>query len=355
MRTFAFRRLLAPMLVLTALVFTGAASADSCAEAQRQILATDRQLELVGPVVRSSGDHSAMDLYVQATGMQDQAKLALGAGRCDLASRRSEKAYDFANQALLKARPGAGDQHATPDYVQRELERTDELIRRVATRVKDSGDDRAQIMLDRATQTQAQAWALFRGLNNIGGSSDSRLKGALELTMKARDGARQAYNVAGDGSGMNPDRVAEELRQTDEQIATAVEWSRTTAGPGSSAAQQISMARALEENARRRFEQRQYPEALSMTLRARDMVRRVLSGTAQVAPADLEREMDAAGAALDRARAATLQPAGAHRLAQAEIRYSRAVEQRDSGHPWVALMNARAARNLALRAMGTPP
>ena len=64
--------------------------------------------------------------------------------------------------------------------------------------------------------------------------------------------------------------------------------------------------------------------------------------------------MQAAQAAIERARAAGLPQPGLRLLGQAELRYSRAQEQRDAGHPWVALLTARVARNLAQRALGPP-
>ncbi|MBI5837983.1 MAG: hypothetical protein HZB25_12130 [Candidatus Eisenbacteria bacterium] len=355
MKTPRILRLLGPILVLGALLAAGGARAQSCADAQREILAADRQLDLVGPVVRESGDRDALDRFGKARELLDRAKMEFSNSRCAQAARMAGKARELANEALLRARPGAGERRAQPEFVRRELERTDEVLSRVATRVRESGNDRSQIILDRSLQGQARAWGLFREATVSGRADESKLRSALEMTMKARDGARLAFNFGGDNRGMNPDRIAEELRQTDEQIATAVEWSRTAAGTGSSAAEQIDVARALEERARRHFEQREYPEALRLTLRAREIVRRALAGADRVDAAELERALQAAQTVIERARTSTLSPMGSRLLGQAETRYARALEQREAGRPWVALLNARAARTLALRALGTPP
>jgi hypothetical protein len=354
MKILTIRALIAPALLLAGLLLSGAAQAQSCMEAQREITATDRALEVVGTAARESGDSGARDQLDNAVRIQAQAKALFFEGRCPRAAQLSRKAHEIANRVLVKVRPGAGDRQARPGFVGKELERTDELLARVSPRVKESGNDRAQILLDRAMQLQAQAWGVFRAATSSARPDDSRLVSALELTSRAREAGRQALNLCSSDQGLNPDRLAEELRQTDEQIATAVEWSRSAAEAAPSSLEQLGVARALEERARRHFDQREYPESMRLTLRARDLVRGVLSGPAQVDPAELDRAMQAAQAAIEKARGAGLPQPGLRLLAQAELRYSRAQEQRDAGHPWVALLGARAARNLAQRAMGPP-
>ncbi|HVP39247.1 MAG TPA: hypothetical protein VMS93_08715 [Candidatus Saccharimonadales bacterium] len=340
-------------LLLAAALLPRPALAQSCLEAQREITAADRTLQVVSPVVQGSGDATAADQLARAQLLEGQAKAAFTEGRCPLAARLAGRARELADKALVRVRRGAGDRNVRPDFARRELERTDEILARAAPRVKESGSDRAQIVLDGAAESQTRAWALVRDATAAGAPDQARLATALELTMKARDGARQAFDLATQNSGMNPDRLAEELRLTDGQIATAVEWSRAAGSSGSAA--RLEVARSMEERARRRFEQRDYPEALGLTQRARQLVRDVLSGAGQVDPAELDRAIQAARSALDRARSAGLPADGLRLLGQGELRYSRAVEQRDAGHPWVALLSARAARDLALRAMGGTP
>jgi hypothetical protein len=352
MKTLSIRTLIASALLLAGLLLSGAAQAQSCMEAQREITATDRALEVVGTAARESGQKGALDQLDNATRIQAQAKALFFEGRCPRAAQLSRKAHEIANRVLVGVRPGAGDQQARPAFVGRELERTDEVLARVSPRVKESGNDRAQILLDRAVQQQAQAWGVFRAATASGRPDDSRLVAALELTSRAREAGRQALNLCAPDQALNPDRLAEELRQTDEQIATAVEWSRNTSEAAPSSLEQLGAARALEERARRHFEQREYPESMRLTLRARDLVRGVLSGPAQVDPAELDRALQAALSAIEKARAAGLPQAGLRMLGQAELRYSRAQEQREAGHPWVALLGARAARGLAERALG---
>lgn len=297
---------------------------------------------------RSDAAHKLLD---SAHDRYSMAVSLLNNGRYVRAMDQAEKSREMANRAIQTCASGPG-MDLQVSLVRAELDRTDQLLNQVGESVKESGDDRAQIVLDGATTKQLSARSSYNDAVSGDKVRANKLEQALKLTRASRADAQRAMDLSGGDRSFNPDRIREELRRTDEQIATATEWSENS--PGGAGQEEIGAARLLEERARRLFEARQFPESLTASLRAREMIDQVLNGSSSVSPQDLDRALQYAEDALARARAAPLTPAGARLRDQADLRYNRAVQEKQAGHPKLALLIARASQNLALRALSAP-
>jgi hypothetical protein len=272
-------------------------------------------------------------------------------GRFLRAGDQAEKARELANRAIRLCEASQG-LDLQVSLVRAELDRTDQLLSQVRESVRESGNDRAQIVFDGATTKQLNARASFNDATSGDKAQASKLERALKLTRDSRSDAQRAMDLLGGDRSFNPDRIREELRHTDEQIATATEWVESS--PGGAGQEAIDAARLLEERARRMFDSRQFPEALSASLRARDMIDQVLNGPEAVNPQDVDHALLLAEDALNRARSAPLSAAGARLRDQAELRYNRALQEKEGGHLKLALLIARASLNLANRALTSP-
>lgn len=331
-----------------------------CDRAARRIEHTRDLLGRTAERVLACNSEKARALLKNATELNDAAGQQVLSGRCKAAVQLADRANERALELLaLKCEGGGGGSgggsdlgQLDPGFVQLQLDRTDEILSRVGPLVKERGDERAQRILDEANQMQQRARGLFNEAVRAGGNVERAsmlLNKAYELTLGARDRVRRAEDFAGHRSGANPDRVAEELRQTDELIASGLEYAETSGS--SEVLQRIGMARDLETQARRFYDQRDFSEALRLTLRARELVRAALGGVATVNSSEVDRAMALAEESLNQARAARLSQPGSRFLAQAELLYSRAQQQRQNGRPRLALLSAQGARSMAIRAL----
>ena len=332
-------------------------SGAACDRASRQIEHTGSLIARAEDRLRSCASDRPRILLKTASDLNAAASRQVLEGHCKFALQLSDKA---AQQALELERvqcsgvDGAmGD--LQPSFVEGQLDRTDEILSRVTSEVKESGDDRTQRIIDEAVQMQKRARELFAQSVSAGGDkrAENLRHRSLELTFAARDRALKAESLAPRSTGnTNPDRVAEELRKTDELVATALEFSESGGAEGTR--ERVEMARDLESQARRFYDQREFTEAIRLTLRARDMLRSALGGAASASLGELDRAIQHAESVLEQARSAKLSQAGAGYLSQAEVLFGRAQQQRQNGRPRLALLNAEAARLMAQRALNSP-
>ena len=148
------------------------------------------------------------------------------------------------------------------ERVKPELQRTDEVIRTVRPIVERSGNEKAEQMLASADEIQKQAWQLFE---------NKLYKRAFEVTMKARQLAKEAGSLA----GLNPERIRAEIEKIAERMdeirpiiraanePRAIELWRMAEGELASAREQLSnqryglaikFARAAMEHAKEAWE-----------------------------------------------------------------------------------------------------
>jgi hypothetical protein len=142
----------------------------------------------------------------------------------------------------------------TVEKVENELVQTDRVIENVRPKVEESGNERAQNVLNNAVQSQTSAWDAFR---------EQALRRALGLTLTARAQAKQAFALV----ELNPDRVQAELERTGDVL--------TELGPqvGRSEEPKVRelwrMAQSEQATARQEFDRQHLRLALKFTFAAR--------------------------------------------------------------------------------------
>jgi hypothetical protein len=160
----------------------GSVAGEDGAAATRELERTDRLIERVLPVVRDSGDEEARRVLDSGMSLQNEAWEALRAGRLRMAYATTREARGLVNRAAALVR-GPVD----VDAVARALAETDRLLEQAADVVRDSRNERAIQLLERATEHQERA-SRFLG--------DERLRPALAETRVARSLAKRAMRMA---------------------------------------------------------------------------------------------------------------------------------------------------------------
>ena len=154
----------------------------------RQIERTEELIDRVRDAVRESGNAEAARILEQAADLQSGAREAYREGRLRMAYAGTREARALANRAAALVR-GAPDESAARDA----LEETDRLLDRTADLVRESGDDAARRMLDKARDHQSRARDLL-------GRDDVRT--SLAETRVARSLAKRALALIGSGTDL---------------------------------------------------------------------------------------------------------------------------------------------------------
>lgn len=142
----------------------------------------------------------------------------------------------------------------TADKVENELVQTDRLIENIRPKVEESGNERAQDVLENAAQNQTSAWDAFRA---------RALRRALGLTLAARAQAKKAFDLV----ELKPDRVQAELERTDEVLSELGPGVRRSEEP--KVRELWRMAENEQATARQEFDRQHYRLALKFTFAAR--------------------------------------------------------------------------------------
>jgi hypothetical protein len=146
----------------------------------RDLERTDHLLERVQTLVIESDDAEAAKLFEQARAAQDAAWEAFRAGKPREAHVRTRAARAVANRVRLML--GGEDLAAAPDV----LRETQVVIDRAAEVIAKAGEDRAQALLDRASEHQSRAQASL---------SAGDVRRALAQTRVARQLAKRALEL----------------------------------------------------------------------------------------------------------------------------------------------------------------
>ncbi|MFN8178193.1 MAG: hypothetical protein U0167_09700 [bacterium] len=149
----------------------------------RDLERTDHLLERVQTLVAESDNADAARLFEQARTAQDAAWEAFRAGKPREAHVRTRAARDLGNRVRLML--GGEDLATAPDV----LRETQVVIDRAAEVIAKAGDDRAQAVLDRASDHQTRAQASL---------SAGDVRRALAQTRVARQLAKRALELVGE-------------------------------------------------------------------------------------------------------------------------------------------------------------
>jgi hypothetical protein len=170
---------------------------------KRHIQKTADLIELATEMLTAHPDPQAALLLESAVGQFERGKEALRSGQIEQAYSLLKNANRLARDIISRLeehRPGG-------DRVLREMERTDRLIGKAAPAIAESGDQKAQALLERGRQIQSKAYDVFQ---------QSRYQLAYGLTMEARKLTAKAWAMV--TGPVSPERVRQALAATDELI-----------------------------------------------------------------------------------------------------------------------------------------
>lgn len=223
-----------------------------------------RELENADNMLRGATERIAENPSSPALRLLDEARAQIDRGRRQLGEQHFEASFRLAlsAQRLIRQALEINDVAAgEPQRVERELERTDNMIERAGEPVRESHDQDAIALLDRATTLQRTAWESFRA---------GQVRAAVPRTREARQLAARA--VARVNGPVSEQRVIEEIGATDRVLEQAREAIASSADP--SASRVLENARMHQERANDLLGEGDLRPALAQTLVARRLATR---------------------------------------------------------------------------------
>jgi hypothetical protein len=150
----------------------------------REITLTDKLLDQAMQIAREQQDETTAERLGEAARVQNEAKQRLESGQYKAALRLTLRARDMARNTMRSM-----NKPLDPAKVKQALERTDGVLSRVRLALKNSDNEKARALLERAAARQASAWnALESG----------HPRKALAHTKIARNLAQRARRQLGD-------------------------------------------------------------------------------------------------------------------------------------------------------------
>jgi hypothetical protein len=320
-------------IVLALVIAVPPARAQNAEDVRGAIETTERAIERARAVADRDGDPSAAEHVAQAEQLQDRARRAFDAGLFGDALRLTRAARERI-EFLATPRP-----RGSPARVREEMQRTDELIDRLAPLVENTPAPVGRRLLDEAVRLQHEAREALES---------ERHGQAGELTLRARQTALRALRLA-EGP---PGRVPERARTMVEQTRALLDDSDWLVGAGEKAARAYRDARASVEAA---AEELQAGRPRQAVRRAQEARGRLLDAL-QVADRKIVREaaVDAVRSSAERLEAARTRASAGRRaervLAAAADRQRSAERYLELGRLPASLAEVRAVSAILDRA-----
>ena len=315
-----------------AILFCAPASAQSRDQVRGDLEATERILERAEEGVKETGSLIGQGSLEHARELLARAWEAYRGGTHD----QTRKLTLAAREQALKAIGAVQVSDYNVSTVRRQIDQTDEILRRARDKIGASINQTAISLLEIALGIQVEAHGFLRG---------NRLKIALKATLKARETVNRALDIA--GSSLT---VEKELRRTDELIDRA----RSRAlelGSNGSVRDAIEGARSTQLKAREEYESGNLKAARTRTMKARDLSRKALKLMERdFQPQRIERFLDQTDRIISELgeRLSESPHAGAGRLLDVAIQHQkRAREAYSTGGMETVMVEAKAARELA--------
>jgi len=226
--------------------------------------------------------------------------------------------------------------------IERELERTEQMIRRTADLARDAGNARAVELIQRAMELQMRARNRFR---------NNEMEMARANTMTARTLVQRATAML-----LNPeeraDRVEHELRRTDEMLSRA----RDHVGPAApeTVLSLLEFAQRQQEQSWELLRGGSLKPALRMTHQVREVLRKLAALAGAANPERLQAEYQRTAELVETALVAARETANdrAMQMAeQAEEMMRRGHILMEEGKPHAARRHMEQARKLAKHAL----
>lgn len=325
----------APLLLFVALA--PAARAQIGSDVLAALDRTDQIIARAEAVLASSPNQLALDYLDQARQFQARARSAYTASLFADALRLTDAARRRAFAAIQLAQ-----QAGSSDFLQFQIDRTDAFLDRIAPFLSDCPNEPAARLFTTALDLQRQAKSALQ----LG-----RPRVALSMTTDARGRATRALRLAEASCGETSDRAQRAVERTDQLIDDSAWLSES----GAKAARAYDAAVDVERRARHQLDIGRYPDALDLTLRARDQLVRALSRSDRPLARDaVAQAVQASQQLLDRARASAASAGneGSKRAAieQAEERQRRAQNLLERGQLAGCLAEVHAVRTILERA-----
>ncbi len=334
------RLALTALVAIVLLISSGDLFAQSRDKVEDELEKTENVIERAQEAVRESGSAIAEQHLNNALKLQTAAWDRYRSNRLIQAANLTRNAREQAMKAIGIVQ--SADQNN--QMVRREIERTDELIRKSEERVRVSRNEKAYSLIESAQKTQTEAREFFRS---------NRIKIALTVTMNARETARKAFELA-DAIENSQDRLERELDRTEQFIRKA----RETAAEmevGDNTEVLLQRAEEIQGRARAEFGAKQFGIALERTKQARELALNALKLMEQeIQPERLRRFLEKTDKEIERLRTKLSQ----NPKAQGERLLDAAVQHQESARAALAandlrraVVEAKAARELVAKAI----
>jgi hypothetical protein len=323
-----------------AILLTGVSDAwaqSDYAQAKKQYDITQSVIEKARRLVEESGNPRAEEPLRRAMDIQSQARNQIERhATVAVGLRLTLIARDYASRAAKIA----GEPSENKEFVFREIQKTWEILRRVKDGLGDEDGSRATDLLRSAFERQEQAESSFR---------QSRFRVALRTTYVARDLAHKSLDLNAGGIAADPDKVQRALEKTDEVIAQAAGKLHGEKPP------LLEEALRLQERAGVNFRDGRLGLALRLTLTARDLAGRAMTGGPEAGgPGAIASEVEATRDFLADAERAAQESGSDEALKLVREGYSHleaAQEHLNKGEHVAARAQLKLARRSAERAM----
>lgn len=244
------------LIVLGAFAF--AQGSEEARQARQDLESTDLLIERAEPVIREADNPEALRLLSEAKDLQREAW-----GHFN--QRRYRQSRFSSQQARLRVQRGLELVEVDPRQVAEEIRRTAELLSEVEPVVRRSGVREAERLLNLALNEQETARRYFDA---------RRYALALRFTRAARQHGREALGMVRRRGGR--EQVEQELERTDQLLVRARE--RAGKSTEDRARDILARAEALQQQAREAFRAERLPQALRLTLAARNLLLRAWEG-----------------------------------------------------------------------------
>lgn len=225
-----------------------------------------RELEVAGAMLQDALADLSATPNDNANRLLDEARTQIERGRTQVGEQHFEVALRLAlsAQRLIRQALDLGESAGGTARAERELERTDGIIERASAPVRESNDDEAILLFQRAVELQSKAREAHRA---------GTPRAVVPRTREARALASRALaRVRGPVDAV---RVQEEIERTDVAIDRAAEV--IEASGDAIAARLLASARDHEARAAESLQKGELRAALAQTLVARRLAGRAVS------------------------------------------------------------------------------
>lgn len=335
------RKIILIFLSILAMSLLGStAAAQSRDEVSGDLDKTDRLIERAEEVVRETGSEIGQSYLDHAYELQALAKDAYKGNRYQMTRKLTLAAREQATKAIGAVQ----ESNNNASTVDRQIERTDEIIRRAQDVVSVVDNQKAASLLETALSTQLEAREFLK---------DGRLKIALTATLKARELAKKTIESAESDRG-GKGLVERELHRTDELIVRAVDRADRL-GSNGTVGELLQGAKEIQTTAYDDFRAGKLRAAMDRTERARDVTNKALKQIEEdVTPERVGKYIDQTERLISQAKELLLESPNseAEKLLETAESYQTNASSSFSENSFeTAIVEAKAARELVNKAL----